>query len=213
MKIGVGVITTGDRVIPEFVKPSGALIEVFTDRSRNGPAYARNRVLKSLYEKGCDYIFLMDDDVIPRREDWAELAITVAQTRGLDFIGWPHIFDAPPYGYVDGVLFCTGVTVQFSMLTRKCVEEVGYFDERYGQYGPEDVTYAYRAHCAGLCGKSSGWEVPLSVVAGIHVEDMFSGFRNSVVSSEVKKAGMEAGNKLMEELVRDGGPVYVGFPE
>ncbi|WAT10129.1 glycosyltransferase family 2 protein [Rouxiella badensis] len=213
MKIGIGVITTGDRLIPEYAMPGNAVFEVFTDADRNGPAYARNRVLKSLYDQDCDYIFLMDDDVTPRREDWAELAITAANKRGLDFIGWPHVFETLPYGYVDGVLFCTGVTVQFSMLTRKCVELVGYFDERYGKYGPEDITYAYRAHRAGLCGRSCGWEVPLSVVAGVHVEDMFSGFRKSVVPDDVKKAGMEAGNKLLEQLVRDGGPVYVGYPE
>jgi len=212
MKIGIGVITTGDRDLPDYLCGEEVTISVYEDKDRKGPGYARNRVLKSLYDEGCDIIFLMDDDVWPMRKEWVSFAVDAAKNRGLDFIGWPHIFDKDPSGYEDGMLICEGVTVQFAMVTRKCVETIGYFDLAYGKYGPEDVSYAYRAHLAGLGSKNGfGWEIPLKLLHSIHVEDMYSCFEKSVVSLEVKKDGMEKGVKLLQSLVDNEGPIYVPY--
>jgi hypothetical protein len=216
MKTGIGIISTGDRAISSNITQQlelNCLVSIYVDKDRKGPGYGRNQVIKSLYDSGCEHFFLFDDDVYPLRKNWDTHIINLAQENNLDFIGFPHVWDSKAIELDRGMPVFPGVTVQFAYLSRKCVETVGYFDLRYGKYGPEDITYAYRAHLAGLCGKGSAWTTPLEVISGIYVEDMYSGFEKTVVESEVKKAGMEAGKKYLDELVANSGPIYLSYEQ
>lgn len=216
MKVGIAIISTGDRAIsPNMTQllASNATVLIYVDKDRRGPGFARNQAIKALYDSGCEHFFLFDDDVWPMRKGWDVHLINVAKEYNLDFIGFPHAWESRPIGLDRGMAVYPGVTVQFAYLSRKCVDTVGYFDLRYGKYGPEDITYAYRAHLAGLCGLGDAWAVPLEVVSGFHVEDMYSCFEKTVVPSEVKKKGMEEGQKLLDELVENNGPIYVPYEQ
>lgn len=113
---------------------------------RIGVGKSKNIALKHLYNDGCDYIFLMEDDIFVKDPTVFEKYIEASQQTGIQHFNfsqhgmmnkaWPDGTPNPRtiinYGTdkVNIPLYphCVGA---FSMYSRKCLEECGFMDERY----------------------------------------------------------------------------------
>ncbi len=148
-KIGIGVTTTDpDKYLSHMVK-WGGLIVFNTDQ--NTIARDKNKLIKQLYNLGCDYLFIFDDDTFPIKDGWAEFFIAAAEKNDIDsfvladelHFGASTKINEELTGY-DGGAGC------MIFLTRKAIETVGYINTAYGKYGWEHLAYSWRIFKAGL---------------------------------------------------------------
>lgn len=107
-----------------------------------GISKAKNDCLKNL--DVCDHVFLFDSDCWPKQINWFQPYINsginhLCMTWGRNIIktenGIVH------YELPNGCML---------YLTRKCIETVGGFDEKYIKWGYEHVDYSQRIFNAGL---------------------------------------------------------------
>jgi GT2 family glycosyltransferase len=114
----------------------------------------KNRIIKHLYNN--DFIFIAEDDIVFFKKGWLDLYL-----RAIEVTGFQHFnFILPIYRdnikrtikydditigdsgpYVNGVLM---------VMSKKCLDLVGGFDDRYDRYGYEHVNYTNRCTKAGL---------------------------------------------------------------
>lgn len=153
MKLGIGVITTPSRVLDmpkRGIERSdlkvGPDTEVFVhlDVKYQGVAYSRNKCIKHLYDLGCDYIAICDDDLIFLMDGWLDLCASIMQQNKLDVACLPDVLQGQRKGATHSTEFWTAYIGAFYILSRKAIEELGYFSEAFKGYGFEDVHYKYR---------------------------------------------------------------------
>lgn len=148
--IGVGVTSTPNRkhLLDEWLvmfrqhTKMPYHLHVHEDTYYRGVAYSKNENLKAL--KGCDYIFLFDDDCYPINDNWVNF-FTSSNEKHLLFLNQGHGMIYKKQGteyYRD----CGGV---FMMLTKEVLLNVGAFGE-YGVYGFEHAGYSQRIYKAGF---------------------------------------------------------------
>lgn len=177
MKIGIGITTTTKRTVTThygLLAPKGAEVLTYVDQAMLGPARARNVVLKSLYDSGCEHIFTFDDDCYPVLEGWADYIIAQAQLHNIDFVGLPSPFESVPLGSRDELVFWNSVLGCFTYQTRKAMDTVGYYNTAYERYGHEDNARSYRAVKAGLTGRLDAFASFMRVPFYVHSEDAYS---------------------------------------
>jgi len=177
MKIGVGIITYNrpellrkciNSLIPAqidevivindgsplpFDVGNGKLIE---NETNLGVGKSKNKALSYLMEKGCDYLFLIEDDIFIKDISVFERYIESSKITGIQHFNfsqhgmmnksWPGGKPNPrviiDYGKIKLPLYphCVGA---FSFYTRTCIEKVGLIDEAY--YNAfEHVDHTYR---------------------------------------------------------------------
>jgi len=196
MKIGVGIITCNR---PEFFRecfnslPKDKIDEIVVvndgkplpfdiskgvvlDNPKNvGVGVSKNRALKYLFDKGCDYIFLLEDDMLVKRDDVFEAYINAYKQSGIHHFNYGpgspfnrrqtiqdfdlhnrHLLDQHsepnPKMIVDykdvKVALYEHTVAMFSFFTREVIEKVGYIDEEYYNAW-EHVDHTYRIIKAG----------------------------------------------------------------
>jgi GT2 family glycosyltransferase len=188
-KIGIGILT---RNRPEFLnylletlKPCSSSIDehiIINDGNRidlaEGCTYtniihndtnlgvckSKNKALKYLLEKDCDHIFLIEDDMLIKREDIFQAYIHLAQKSGLHHLMFGYHGPANKGGisggkpqprliidYGDCKLAlnpnCVG---SFCYYTKESLNKVGLFDENFYQ-AFDHVEHTYRLSKAGFC--------------------------------------------------------------
>lgn len=214
MKIGIGVITSGQRDLrPEYTRhaPSGSVFVAYVDKEKRGAAYCRNEVIKSLADAGVTHFFIMDDDVWPLRHDYTQRIIEEASRNNVGMVGMPHVLSGSELrGTAGNSVVHAGVSTSFCYFTKECLEKVGYFDERYGMYAPEDSDFAWRCAVNGFTG-SNGFLVPAFLTCIIYSQDMIDGFTNSTFSEEDKKVVFEQGKALLEEKIKNRECGYIPY--
>jgi GT2 family glycosyltransferase len=119
-----------------------------------GVAANKNRILK--YLEGNDFIFIAEDDIKFNKPGWVDVFIKAEELTKFQHFNYivsnyrEFIKRTVSYGdisvgdsgpYVNGVLM---------VMSKKCLEIVGGFDERYGRYGYEHVDYTNRCKKAGI---------------------------------------------------------------
>jgi len=132
-------------------------VETIQHKKNKGVAVTKNDALKKL--KDCDYIFLIEDDIEIIRDDVFEKYIEAYQETGIEHFnfgfhgelnkqnGKPSAIIKPINGYK--ILLNKHLTGALSFFTKKCIDKVGYFDERF--YNTvEHVDHTYRISQAGL---------------------------------------------------------------
>lgn len=149
----------------EFYLPNDAKIFVVDDCSE--PIYfdsdfrftenvgiprVKNKCLELAYNSGAEHIFLADDDVYPISHEWHEPYINsginhLCYTFTERFRDIPERPKAKIYGKFKSHYLPNGCLMYF---TRKCIDEVGGFDTRFGLGGFEHVDLTRRIHNAGL---------------------------------------------------------------
>lgn len=164
-KFGIGIITTQDRKLSsEYINliDQSTTICVEVDYNRTGVSKSRNRLIKKLYEAGCQYIVLFDDDCFPIQKGWQ----TYLEKTHLD--SGSHVLIMPKDEYLscgieNGVELVDWGIGAFTFMTRHAVETIGYFNAAYDTYGYEDVGYLYRARRAGITSSTSHDSAPVRV--------------------------------------------------
>ena len=147
---------------PEYVETNKYLSEeygfhYFHDGKRKGVAGAKNACLS--YLKGCDFIFLFDDDGFPIKFGWDSRVILAHFTTGIHHF---NLLDEILHGVKSEYTFDTGNGEPISIvshnnlggvmlfLTNDVVESVGAFNPKYGIYGFEHCSYTARVERAGF---------------------------------------------------------------
>lgn len=135
MQVGIAIVTTGHRQLPEYNTPRCCQFLVFEDTHLRGPAWARNQALRLLEGSGCTHMLVFDDDYAPRGADILRVC------KELDEFGVDY---AEVYG--------GRVTFQ----TKRALQVIGGYAESHGRYGLERAGRTIRARRAGLIGKAAG---------------------------------------------------------
>lgn len=161
MKTGIAITTTPSRAaihkqqMVELARytPEDVLIYVHNDKDGIGVARSKNNCLKRLYELGCDYLILLDDDVYPIRDGW----ITHFIESGLNHAcpTFTSFANGRPTHHrlikqADGIEYFSSACGMVLFYTRACVDAVGGMDIRYGKWGYEHTGYSQRIKNAGL---------------------------------------------------------------
>ena len=183
MKIGVGIITYNrpellrkcvNSLIPAQIDEvvvvndgnplpfdigNGKLIE---NKTNLGVGKSKNKALSYLMEKGCDYLFLIEDDIFIKDISVFERYIEASKITGIQHFNfsqhgmmnksWPGGNPNPriiiDYSKIKLPLYphCVGA---FSFYTRKCLDNIGLIDERYFN-ACEHVDHTYEIIKAGM---------------------------------------------------------------
>lgn len=119
-----------------------------------GIAKNKNRGIKRF--NTYDHVFLLDDDIFPKKHGWIEYYITSAQSSGNHHLlymfenatGRDHHKVSKDHG--NGITefhSCGGVLVY---IDKKVIQTVGGFNKNFGIYGYEHAEYSRRIHRAGF---------------------------------------------------------------
>lgn len=227
MKIGIGVITVQKREIhPNILNliSQPTQFYVFTDHERKGPGFGRNECIKNLYDSGCDYIFIFDDDTYPIKKGWEDLVIQAANNNDLHCFGYPNPVAAAVNANLssklrtdNGIDYWQWNTGCFKFVTRRFVEEVGYFNNEYHTYGHEDVGYLYRARASKLCGPGDADPAPVNLTDYIFSSDIFgdasSGFDGFANMSQEEKVRAINANRATFDSEVSSGKIYYPYDQ
>jgi GT2 family glycosyltransferase len=125
-------------------------IQVVVNEKNLGVGPSKNKILKYFYDKGFDYIFTMEDDINIINPDVFNAYIDLCKHTGYDYINFSqhgplnkvtprvlkiHGRDVPFYPHIIGA---------FTLHTRRLIETLGYYDEKYHNAW-EHVDYCYMA--------------------------------------------------------------------
>jgi GT2 family glycosyltransferase len=183
MKIGVGIITYNrpellrkcfnsipkDRVDEIVVVNDGVPLQfdiskgVVLDNPENiGVGKSKNRALRHLIDKGCEYIFLIEDDIFIIKDNVFDKYIEASKLTGIQHFNfsqhgvmnkaWPGGIPQPrviiDYNKIKIPFYphCVGA---FSFYTKHCLNTVGLIDERYVN-AFEHVDHTYEIIKAGM---------------------------------------------------------------
>lgn len=140
-----------------------------------GVGKSKNKAMKHLYEKGCDYIFIIEDDMLIKDKDVFEKYIQAYKKSGIHHFNYGpgspfnrkqdiafdlhnrHLLNqhSEPnprlvFDYGDGikVALYEHTVAMFSFFTREVLEKVGYIDEDFYNAW-EHVDHTYRIIKAG----------------------------------------------------------------
>lgn len=158
--IGIAITTVPERkkifekTLKQITKylPDQAVLYVYEDKKHKGVPHAKNTCLKELYEKGCDYFFLLDEDCYPLKRDWYKPYIESRRNHLMYQFKLPNKpandmreihrnKEIVSYSHTRGaMLFCT----------RKVLDTVGGFDQAYGKGTFEHPDWTNRIYNAGL---------------------------------------------------------------
>ncbi|HEX9059774.1 MAG TPA: glycosyltransferase family A protein, partial [Clostridia bacterium] len=151
----------------------GDLFNFIHSDIRLGIAKAKNVCLDNL--KGCDYIFLFDDDCFPKRFAWEDCYISASSMSGVEYMNWMrpdvpnHLFVKNEYQDIIEYNNCMGV-LQF--FTKNAAEILEGFDERFLIYGFEHAEIANRAFTLELTNGYGPYIAPLECNDYIYTIDM-----------------------------------------
>jgi len=109
-------------------------IQVHTAEKNGGVAKSKNWLLRKLLDEGCDYIFLLEDDVVPISDQAIAGYIDAANQSKLHHYNFAHhgiANDQGPAMLAGKTNFYHHFVGAYSMYTRPSLEEVGLFDEKF----------------------------------------------------------------------------------
>lgn len=203
MRIGIG-ITTNDR--PELLKALVSSIHKHTTMSevnlyiaddsidKVGVAKKKNECLRAL--KGCEFVFLLDDDVEIIKDAWVYFFINAGHHHLL-YLNDSHKPFIHAYGstvYLD----CGGV---FMYMTKECIDKVGAFDEKYIGWGLEHADYSKRIAMA------MGYQYPYKSLDNtnlyIHAHDYSNPNHVSSISNEEKQKYFDLNFPKFKEPIKN----------
>ena len=201
-KVGLGIITTGKRELPDYQLRGDFVLKVFTDKDGKGPAFARNSLSKYFYKNGFTHWVIMDDDVKitqPPHAQFLSEMVRVADKGGWDMFISPEYFrDSIKCSHQWGEVleWDGGGFIQWMMITPKVIETIGYIPQlKYG-YGYEDGLYIEQMRQAQREGKLNngidGILMPTKMLSFIHPTDMYgdnkSPFGNMTQEEKLRQA-------------------------
>lgn len=168
MKIGYAIKTTPKRFDPKrnyfHNCVAGSVCYLHNDVAGLGGPSATNICIKKLYDEGCDYMILMDDDTRILDGGLTDLLIRAHAASGIHhftFPGSPSVVLRRQYGDITLTQSQRGSGVLF-FITRKVVETVGYLNTSYpGKWGHAHIGWSIRILRSGLIPGFKGWRVSI----------------------------------------------------
>lgn len=119
---------------------------------RLGIAKSKNICIKELSH--CDYIFLIDDDVVVIKDGWVDFFIDAHKRTGNHHFLYMKDMKDPmrtmKINEASGIEIFNNCNGCFMFLTKEVIEKVGGFNKNYEYYGFEHAGYTDRIHKAGL---------------------------------------------------------------
>jgi GT2 family glycosyltransferase len=143
-----------------------------TDEDRRGVAFRKNECLRSL--KNCDNIFLFDDDCYPIKDGWIDFCINEGSEHLL-FMDDKFHRKMDDKNYLD----CGGV---FMFMTKKVIDRVGAFNEKFMQYGFEHAEYSNR-----ITGQRTHYPTNINLKDYIYAHDYSTPNHKSSITDEEKQ--------------------------
>lgn len=201
-KIGLGITTVPSRKVHESIvtmTSPDTLIHVHTDVERIGVARSRNNVIKYLYDKGCENVVILDDDVQILFKGWEDY---ILNNKGKEnMLGLPSNFNSKILGTKGEVVYWDGLLGAFHFFTRHFIEKVGYFSKKFGVYATEDVEMQNRAKWSGLISKTglpSLMRLPFYFMS----EDVYHLNPTPTLSKEEKQEWIARSQPVLEESLK-----------
>ncbi len=186
-----------------------------------GVARARNYALNEL--KDCDYIFLMDDDLLPKSPDWIPMHIKALSDKfcKIDLlIHYPNEL-GECLSYRNGAIYA-GVTATESStatlfaMTKDCLYTLGGFDSTMGYYGHEDTDYFTRARKAGILPPEGYWTL-INSEFYLHAFDIYGDYppikwmHKSALGDAKYQMIEQSRTRLIEINATGDNPIYKPF--
>lgn len=148
-KVDVIFVYNDGTPYPPEVYPNGVVVSEATENK--GVATAKNACLKYMMDAGCDWLFVMEDDIIVKSPDVLDMYMACALDTGINHLMFAH--HGPDNTHIrtemgTAALYgsCVGA---FTMYTREGIETVGYFDEGFFN-AIEHIEHTYRLSEAGF---------------------------------------------------------------
>ena len=144
--------------IPTKCFPNHDVIE--HDMPYQGVAVSKNNVIRKCLENGCDYIFIMEDDMLIQSPDIFQAYITAMEESNIQHMNFAHHGKANYNGNIpiakmtatyatSSVTFFQNLIGAFSVYTKDCLLSIGNFDETYFN-AMEHVDHTYQASQLGF---------------------------------------------------------------
>lgn len=156
-----------------------------------GVGYAKNRLLESMLEAGCDWLFLCEDDVLVQSDNAITGYVNAAEASGLDHLMF-HAhgeLNLEPVRVEGPVTYWPHYVGAWSMYSRRCLEDVGLMDERFVN-AFEHVEHSVRLGEAGwtspwqLAADATGSEEWLTEIPGSRDNSVIFGRRDAALNIE-----------------------------
>ena len=107
---------------------------VLHNPENGGVAKAKNAVINELLMRGCDYIFVMEDDIIPAHKMLIPAYLAANRMTGIDHLMFAHHGDGNTDGAVDvqgPIVWWPACVGAFTFYTRDVLESSGLLDENF----------------------------------------------------------------------------------
>lgn len=117
-----------------------------------GVAHAKNWLLRHMMDDGCDYMFLIEDDIVPQSPKAITEYIRLSDKSGIEHMMFAHhgtANDGMLYLREKGIDLYTACIGAYTFYTRRVIEEVGYMDENF-MNAWEHIEHTFRVQKAGL---------------------------------------------------------------
>jgi GT2 family glycosyltransferase len=138
--------------------------EWITNEENIGVGRSKNKAFRALMNKGCDHIFIIEDDIFIKSESVFDQYINASKLTGIQHFNYSQhgimnkTFDGNKdpnpritinYGEGKDIALYPHCVGAFSYYSKKCLEEVGIIDERYVN-ACEHVDHTYEVIKAGM---------------------------------------------------------------
>jgi GT2 family glycosyltransferase len=133
------------RILPEKIK-------VKHSPANKGVAHAKNYLLRRMMDAGCDYMFLLEDDIMIKSPKAITEYVQLSDESGIEHFLFSHHGtenDGKLYLSEKGVDLYTACIGAYCMYTKNVIEHVGYFDENF-KNAFEHVEHTFRIARSGF---------------------------------------------------------------
>ena len=137
----------------KWIEKEYPFVKIFRPRANGGVARAKNTLLKHMMDQDCDYLFLLEDDIIVKDEKAVTGYIKSAEQSGFSHLCFAYHGPMDKEGpmYKDQWLEYHGACIgAWCMYTKEIIEKVGYLDENFHNAW-EHVELTKRIGDEGFC--------------------------------------------------------------
>ena len=132
--------------------PEEALLKINVDKELKGVAHSKNKSLRNLYDAGCEYFFLFDDDVWLKRKGFFHWVYRVHKASGIHHFCYMNpakqkVVESYKIGN-HTINRHEGLSGCFLFLTRDVLDKVGGYDLDFEGYGYNHIEYTSRINVA-----------------------------------------------------------------
>jgi hypothetical protein len=215
MRIGIGVTTNNVfETIQRFSSFIKSNMVFHTCDDNETVAKDKNKLIKLLYDEGCDYIILFDDDCFPIKEGWDDFLIEASKHTESEHFVIANDNHHTLVDFENGLNYfrmCAGCML---FMTRRVIDTIGYLNPNYGKYGYEHGAYSIRAHKGGFTPYPfvtvDGWE---EYIYSYDLQGQAHGFVKTDWATKKEKLDLLEENKDEYSREVNGLQLYYDFEE